>query len=305
MKHNLKIIFILVGVFFLSQVIGLLIINQYIDHEAIAETGELKFNQLPYEVERPPIEEGVSFWYIFGAILIGTGILLLIIKFRKIGLWKFWYFLSVFVTLTVALAAFVNQLWAVVLALLAGFFKIFRPRIWIHNITELFIYGGLAAIFVPIMNVFSAVMLLVLISIYDIYAVWHSKHMVKLAKFTTGSNVFAGLSIPYEKKTGKIKKVASKKLGVKTEKVKNAILGGGDIGFPLLFAGVILKTLVVTDTFWIAFAKSLIIPLVTSVALYILFIKGEKNKFYPAMPFLTAGVLVGYAIVFGLNFLGA
>jgi len=30
--------------------------------------------------------------------------------------------------------------------------------------------------------------------------------------------------------------------------------------------------------------------------LFILLTKGEKNKFYPAMPFISAGCFVGYGI---------
>jgi len=262
MKHSSKVTFILVAAFFISQVVGLFIVNQYIDHEALKETGEVKFSELPYDVERPPVEESSSFWYIFVAILIGTALLLLIIKFRKIGIWKAWYFMSVFVTLTVALAAFLQQTIAVILALIGGYFKIFKPGVWLHNLTELLIYGGLAAIFVPIMNVFSAIMLLLLISVYDMYAVWKSKHMVKLAKFTTESKVFAGLSIPYNKSSG-----------------------------------VVMKELMIHNSVLIGFLKALIIPVFTSIALYGLFVKGDKNKFYPAMPFLTLGCLIGYGIV--------
>jgi presenilin-like A22 family membrane protease len=309
MKHNLKVTLILVGVFFISQVIGLLVVDQYLDHKMLSETGEISFEEIPY-LERPPVEESNSFWYIFVAILFGTGILLLIIKFKKVRVWKAWYFLSVVITLTVALYGFSKIFGenngikiAFVLAILAAYFKIYKPNVWLHNITEVFIYGGLAAIFVPIMDIFSALMLLILISIYDMYAVWKSKHMVKLAEFTTESNVFAGLSIPYNKKTGKIEKKSVKKLISKKGPVRNAILGGGDIGFPLLFAGVVMKGLMKDNIVLIGFLKALIIPIATSIALYILFTKGEKNKFYPAMPFLTAGCLVGYGMLWILEFL--
>ena len=46
------------------------------------------------------------------------------------------------------------------------------------------------------MNIFSASILLVLISLYDMYAVWKSRHMVAMAKFQSSSNLFAGISIP-------------------------------------------------------------------------------------------------------------
>ncbi|MBD3163782.1 hypothetical protein GF323_01145 [Candidatus Woesearchaeota archaeon] len=304
MKHNLKIILILIGFFLLSQVIGLLIVNQYIDHKVLAKTGKVTFTETPV-FERPPVEESTSVWYIISAILIGTAILLVIIRLRKIRIWKTWYFISVFITLGFAFYAFFKQIpvqelalsFSFVLAAVMGYYKIFSPKIWLHNISELFIYGGLAAIFVPIMNLFSAIMLLLLISAYDMYAVWKSKHMVTLAKFTTESRVFAGLSIPYRKSTGKIQKKATKKIKSKKSKIKNAILGGGDIGFPLLFAGVAMKNLMLSNTVLTGFLKVLIIPLTTTTALYFLFVKGEKNKFYPAMPFLSLGCFAGYFIL--------
>jgi len=307
MKHHIKITYLLVVFFFLSQIIGMLVVNQYIDKQALKE-GRMEFSSLPLDIERPPLEEQSSFWYILAAIFIGTLILLLIVKYKKIRLWKFWYFLSVIITLAISFAAFINQTAAIILALALGYMKIFRPSIWLHNITELFIYGGLAAIFVPIMNVFSAFALLILISIYDMYAVWKSKHMVALAKFTTSTKVFAGLAVPYLKSTGKIQPIPDNlqpdqppKKTVK--KVSSAILGGGDIGFPLLFAGVVMKTMMMRYSVTQSIILASIIALSTSISLLILFYKGEKDKFYPAMPFLSAGCFIGYGLLFVFGFI--
>ncbi|MBR9683757.1 hypothetical protein GOV03_04420, partial [Candidatus Woesearchaeota archaeon] len=73
------------------------------------------------------------------------------------------------------------------------------------------------------------------------------------------------------------------------EKVKIALLGGGDIGFPLIFTGVILKVF----GLW----QALIIPIFSGAALLALLLKGNEKKFYPAMPFITIGCLVGLAVV--------
>ncbi len=293
MKHTLKITLMLILLFFLSQIVGLAITNQYIDHEKTAETGVTTWEELPYDMERPPVEESSSFIYILIAVLLGTGLLMLLIKFNRINIWKFWFFLSVVFCLTIALKPFMRQEIALAISFVLALFKIVRPNIFIHNITEVFIYGGMAAIFVPIMNLYAVFMLLLLISVYDMYAVWKSKHMVKLAKFQTSSKVFAGLSIPYKMP----KKEAKKKAGkvVKIEKIKTAILGGGDIAFPLIFAGVVMKN---TN-----FLTSLIIPVFVSAALLILLTKSEKDKFYPAMPFLSLGCLAGYGFILLLGFI--
>ena len=296
MKHTLKITLLLVLIFFVAQVIGLSVTNEYIDHKATEISGNVTFEALPYNLERPEIEESSSYIYLLVAIIVGTLLLLLIIRFKKIGLWKLWFFLAVFFTMAIAFSAFIPQAVAAILALILAIMKIYRPTTIINNSTEIFIYGGLAAIFVPVINIFAAFMLLILISIYDIIAVRYTKHMVKLAEFQAKSNVFAGLFIPYGTGKGKImpkQKGTIKKRGIGTI----AVLGGGDIGFPLLFAGVVMKGLMLSNPEIIGFLKALIIPVFVSLALLYLLISAKKDKFYPAMPYLTVGCIVGYFVV--------
>jgi presenilin-like A22 family membrane protease len=311
MKHSLKVTLILMAIFLLAQYIGLGVTSRYIDWEATEATGEFTAKELPsyggIRFERPEAE-GVSLVsYIIGAIFIGTMLLLALIRFKRVSLWKFWFFFAVALCLTFSFAAFIDKTAALVLALLLAYFKVWRPQIIIQNFTELFMYGGLASIFVLIkgMTIPVVIILLLLISLYDMYAVWKSKHMIKLAKFQTKAKVFAGVLIPYQFPklgAGGIKKVkagtrakagtkVSKK--IKEQEVRTAILGGGDIGFPLIFAGVVMKT--------VGFHKALIIPLIVAIPLFILFMKGQKGKFYPAMPFITIGCLAAYGAILLLN----
>lgn len=296
MKHSLKIIIIVLTAFLLAQFIGIAILYNYIDMEKSAQTGQTEFKELPIG-ERPALEENTSFIPVMIVILIGTAILFLLVKFKLTIVWKLWFLIAAVTALLVAGNAFFGKEIALILALSLGLWKILRPNIWIHNLTELFIYGGLAAIFAPMFNVWSAVILLVLISGYDAYAVWKSKHMIKLAESQAKANVFAGLLIPY-----RIGKAAAAKIGTKIEMKKNkikramkgasvrtAVLGGGDIGFPLIFAGVILKE-------W-GLWQSLIIPFGALLGLAVLMWKGDKGKFYPAMPFISVGCFLALGIV--------
>ena len=119
--------------------------------------------------------------------------------------------------------------------------------------------------------------------------------MVKMAKFQAKEKLFAGLYIPYSignevtkkisKRVGKIKKGK----GVKV-KTGSAILGGGDIAFPLLFSGVLFKTT------GMVFAH-VITSLTSMLALGLLFFYSQKKKFYPAMPFIATGLFIGYGLV--------
>jgi presenilin-like A22 family membrane protease len=185
-----------------------------------------------------------------------------------------------------------------VLAALFAWMKTWRNNVYVHNFTELFIYGGLAAVIVPVLNMTSVVIIIVIISFYDMYAVWKSKHMVKMAKFQAKEKLFAGLYIPYsigksvkKKISGKVRKIVSRKgKGVEKVKTGSAILGGGDIAFPLLFSGVLFKTT------GMVFAP-VITSLTSMLALGLLFFYSQKKKFYPAMPFIATGLFIGYGLV--------
>lgn len=297
MKHTLKITLAIIVLFFLTQLIGLAITNKYIDHMATAQTGNVTWVELPLNIERPDVEESSSYIYITLAILIGTIIILILIKTKAYRLWKLWFFLAILICLTIALAALIPQYPAFFLAFLFAFLKIYRPNVYIHNITETLVYGGLAAILVPIINFTAILILLAIISFYDMYAVWRSKHMIKMAKFQSESKLFAGLLIPYTLKAPHISGSGRSKKLMGKERTRNAMLGGGDIGFPLIFAGVVMKGLMLQNTFFIGFMKTLIIPTTVSIALLILLVKSKEDKFYPAMPFLSIGCIAGYLII--------
>mgnify|MGYP001593616536 CR=1 FL=1 len=289
MKHSAIMTIILLAIFLLAQFIGIAILYNYIDPIKSAETGKTEFKDLPIG-ERPPVEEKTSFFPIIVAILIGTAFLFLLMKYNLNWIMRFWFLLAAFFALTIAVDAFLPTTIAFVLGLVFSIWKVFRPNVFVHNITELFIYGGLAAIFVPLFNLFSVIILLLLISAYDAYAVWKSKHMITLAKSQAKAKIFAGLMLPY-----KLGKMGKPKAGIKMKKVRTAILGGGDIGFPLIFAGVVLKEL----GLW----QSLIIPFGALLGLAVLLWKGKENRFYPAMPFISAGCFIALGVVFAISFL--
>ncbi len=221
MKHSLKITLVLLTIFLLAQYIGIGVVYSYIDHTA----AETTFTDLPIG-ERIQVEESTSYVWVMAAILIGTALALLLAKYRLGLLWKLWFFIAIAVTLVVAFAPFMPLMAATILSIILAGWKTLKPNFYIHNLTELFIYGGLAAIFVPLFNLWSVSILMVLIALYDAYAVWKSKHMVTLAKSQAKAKVFAGLLIPYSlgKPTKKVPKGS-----IKVKKVRTAILGGGGI----------------------------------------------------------------------------
>jgi len=303
MKHNLKITIILLVMFLVTQLLGLYITNYYSTNPDQVPYG---FGNVPEQEKTPDFYSTVLFSFItsfiFAIILI---FLLMRIKSRIIL--RIWFFTVITLALGITLSVFMFKLKinyaiyvALAIALILAIFKVFRRNILIHNITEIMIYPGVAAIFVAILNLPIAIIVLLLISIYDIWAVWHSGVMQKMAKFQINSlGIFGGFFVPYANK--KIKqKIKLLKLKYKNNipksvikksnlKINLAILGGGDIVFPIVAAGVFLKT-------FNSLAASLCVTLFATLSLAYLLLFSQKKKFYPAMPYLTAGILLGMLV---------
>src|SRR3989338_3134902 len=96
MKHTFKITILMIFIFFAAQVIGLAITSKYIhveeriDPETNIAVKEIVSEDLPYDIKRPQMEQSYSYLWILLSVLIGTALLLILIKFRRIGLWKIW-----------------------------------------------------------------------------------------------------------------------------------------------------------------------------------------------------------------------
>jgi presenilin-like A22 family membrane protease len=313
MKHNLTVTMFLVAFFILAQVVGLALISKD-SNVVMGPGGNITVVHSDTSVGARPDTTGFgSFLYLVIGVAVGTILVLVLMRFKKGNIWKLWFFLAVWIATSISLGVIIKSRIffdydvALFIALILAVWKIFRPNIFIHNITEVLMYAGIAVLLVPIFDVFWAVMLLLAISLYDMYAVWKSKHMVKMAKFQTQSNIFAGLLIPYkpgktssniQTNTKNLRLGKSDKKSAADNKTKTAILGGGDVAFPLIFTGVIMESLLLQGlSKGMAFLQSSIIILTTTIALSLLFFYAKKDKFYPAMPFITAGCLIGWVIV--------
>ncbi len=289
MKHSLSIAFLLVFLFILAQLIGLAVLQQY---TIITQEGIL-FREIPsffgMGFERPHLSPSAMGIMLFIGVLLGTALVFFLLRSGHITLWKMWYVLAVIICLHVVLASVLKKGIAELLAILIGIWKVLRPNVFIHNITELFMYGGLATFVVPLLSFSSVLILFVLIGIYDAYAVWKSQHMISLARFQMKSGVFSGLALPYHvPHKHQEKEVKRKKVVIHT--FRTAILGGGDIAFPLLFFGVIQRDF--------GFGPAVLSVGGAALALFLLLVKGDKNAFYPAIPFLLAGSLFGFILSF-------
>lgn len=290
MKHSLPITAVLVTLFLAAQIVGLSLV--YLDQDVVIEDGRQVVQHQPTIVGNPPETEGwQSTLLVAAGVAIGTLLVLLLIRLRAFFLWKIWFFLAVWIALAISLDVLIPGYIALGAALALAVWKVFRPNPVVHNLTEIFVYAGIAILIARMFDLLWMSILLIGISLYDMWAVWKSKHMVSLAKAQAKSDVFAGLYIPKGKRLEAPPPPKAKKANI-------AVLGGGDIAFPLLFASVAMTWLVergVQPLF--ALYQSMIIVACCTVALALLFAYSKHGKFYPAMPFLAAGCFAGLGIV--------
>ncbi len=293
MKHSIKITALLIIMFFTTQLIGLAVIEKYGKNE----------DRLPYGMEPPKgIEPKTSLLSIVSAIFFAVLIMFLLMRYRAEFFIKLWFFAVTTIAIGITINAVIfgasfSSIIAFAIALPLAFIKMFRRSMLVHNFTELLIYPGIAAVFVPILNLWTIILLLVFISFYDIYAVWHSGFMQKMAKYQIKQlKVFSGFFIPYlgRKEQAMIAKSSPKSFSKKMKKIKVnvAILGGGDVVFPIIFAGVVMRTAGAGIIGALASAAG------ATLALALLFYFSEKGKFYPAMPFISTGCFLSLALFY-------
>ncbi|MBI2629751.1 hypothetical protein HYW76_01490 [Candidatus Pacearchaeota archaeon] len=316
MKHNIKITLLLIGMFFITQLIGLAVINSYSPYQEISynqTSGEYEnitiSKELPYGLQPPEISPEISLTSIVVAMIISIILILVLMKIQAKIFIRLWFFLVIVIALAIVFYSAISGVnyapyIALVIALPLAFFKIFRRNIIVHNLTELLIYPGIAVIFVSILSFWTIIILLILISAYDIYAVNYAGFMQKMAKYQINTvKIFSGFFVPYADKKTKQKinflkdkyknNIPDKVIRKNKIKVSLAILGGGDVVFPIILAGVVLRSF--------GLIPALLVSVFATFGLIYLFVSAKKGKFYPAMPFITAGCFIGLILAFLLN----
>jgi len=310
MKHNVKITIVILVMFLIAQFIGLYVVNSYssqkvVDGQIVNNTGKIFPYGMGFQGEEQNITITESLISLLFSLIIAISLIFILIKIKARFIMRTWFLVVSAIALGISFTAFLPTIkyapWiALAFAIPLAVGKIYKKSIVTHNLTEILIYPGIAAVFVPIFGILSIIIILIIISIYDMWAVWKSKIMQKMAKFQMEEvNFFGGFLIPYASKKVK-EKIRNLKLKFQDEerlqkefkkskiKVHLAMLGGGDIVFPIITSGVVLKI-------WGLFPAILVI-VGALLGLMGLLMFSEKKKMYPAMPFITAGMFLGMLV---------
>ena len=170
----------------------------------------------------------------------------------------------------------------------------FNPRVWLHSLVMLGAMVALGEVFGRLISPWTAMILLSVLAIYDFLAVRFG-FMLWMAKKLSMATTLPAFIIPYRQSdwASNLKKSNIPTLmEEKAEERKYSILGGGDIGFPVLLAASVYFSRGVSDGIIVAFFS-----LVGLIGAYWIQATFQKGKAVPALPPIAVMSVIGLALV--------
>lgn len=174
----------------------------------------------------------------------------------------------------------------IIFSILFIFLWFLISQVWFHNLVFIIVTASLIAstglYFIPL----AVAIILIVLAIYDLIAVYWTKHMTVMAKKMIATGVVFGLIIPIKFKDFFMK---LNNIEQAREKAKIFFIGGGDIGLPLL--------LVVSVYFHYDFYYALIIATLSVIGFivtYLLFVSQKITRPIPALPSIIIFPILGY-----------
>lgn len=248
-------------------------------------TAQTLLRIIPAVVEMPK----TPLWQILLSFAVGTAIIILALKFVKRPVFFHGIFsLALFLGWQTILGTYLPLIPSLIIAVMILIGRYAYPKVWVQNCVLLGGISGLAVGLGLTLRWQTVIILLTLIAIYDIIAVYKTKHMVKMAKGLIRHRVFPALIVPGR----------SRGLGCEIKEVRTGkefmFLGSGDFAFPWLLC-VSALPLGLGPAFVCALGGFLGI-----ILSFLLFNLQKEKKPIPAMPpiFLLSvlGFLIGYLI---------
>lgn len=248
-----------------------------------------------FEAGEVPYQSSPLWWvlvYFFVAIVVIT-VVLIIIPFRFLKYVFRVIFAVMFAWGILVISFSLPDIAAYVLAAIAGIAWFFFARIWLHDLLLLIALAAAAAVFGYLINPLTFMIFMLVIAVYDVLAVRFG-FMVWMADRLSGTASLPAFIFPRKAgdlalnlktvQVGELKKEAA-------EKREHTILGGGDIGFPLMLSSSVYFAYNIWSAVLVgAFA---IVGLMGAFIIQRVWLKGKPM---PALPPIAVASLIGFLI---------
>jgi len=230
------------------------------------------------------------------AFAIATVMIILAIKYIKHPIaFNFLFSFLIFVGAETVFELFMPLLMAVALAILLSAARYLWPNMLVQNTAILIAIAGVGAQLGLLLPVTAVIVLLIILSVYDVIAVFRTKHMVKMFTGLMEKGVALSLVIPEKTSdlTRNMKRITEEKLKAHAEGKKHKImmLGTGDVAFPIVFAVSALD-------YGLHQSYGVIIGALAGVLIIHLIMRNSNIRALPALPPIAACTIAGFLISF-------
>jgi presenilin-like A22 family membrane protease len=245
------------------------------------------------QIISPDISLGPIIAYFFGVVIV-LGVILFIIPLSKLKLvfrvlFALMFGWGVFIVIALTLPTAV----AYSVAVIAGIAWLFLARVWLHDLLLLVTLSGAGSVFGFLFSPLTFMIFMLIIAVYDMLAVRFG-FMVWMADKLSEADTLPAFILPKQIGDWKLKLI-NVRIGDLRKKESDereySILGGGDIGFPLMLAvSVFFETGLAGATLVGVFA---LMGLMGAFLIQLLWLKGKPM---PALPPIATASLVGFII---------
>lgn len=269
--------------FILTQVLGIF----------VAIKLSIAFKEL--KIESQPISLLNFLIYFF----IVTLIIVLFFKISKKGSGVFleiFFILALVSGLDILFGTIIVEPWAMIISICLIIFRFIYPVVIVHNLV---IIGGLSGVGGLLgLNIIprNAIVILIILAIYDVVAVYKTKHMVKMAKEMIKTKMILGIIIPekFLEFKAQMTDVEQDKISIRKTlkpgtKSRFMILGSGDLVLPLMLIASVARQNILHSIIILIFAA------IGLLAMHLIFIK-LKSRPMPALPPLAIFSILGYLV---------
>lgn len=229
-----------------------------------------------------------------GAFLFATLFFIILLKTKHgAGLLRFIFWIAVFAGMQIIFRIWFSQDLSIILAFIFVFIRYLFPRVIVHNFVIIAAITGITINLGINIKPSEALLILVVVSVYDFIAVYVTGHMVRMFKSSVSLGTIFAMIIPADfrhllKKTSDVNKIKSLSADAN---LQNAFvyLGGGDLAFPLI--------LVVSSSLQIGLKTAIFTSvgaLIGLAALNIIFMTQKERKPMAALPPLAVFTILGF-----------
>ena len=245
------------------------------------------------QITSPNISLGPITAYFFGVVVV-MGLVLFIIPLSKLRL----VFRALFALMFgwgvfIVIALFCRRRAAYAAAVIAGIAWLFWARIWLHDLLLLITLAGAGSVFGFLFSPLTFMIFMLIIAVYDVLAVRFG-FMVWMADKFSESDTLPAFIFPKQVKDWKSNLRRARVGDLKKKEPHEreyAILGGGDIGFPLMLSvSVFFDAGLARAVLVAAFA---LVGLMGAFLIQMLWLKGKPM---PALPPIAFASLIGFLI---------